>query len=66
MQESRKAAPLQTNAFIAAMTAAFALGQIAGPVAVSVLAGSRGEFSTPLMLAAVLLLTGAALLVRAR
>jgi MFS family permease len=66
MQESRKAAPLQTNAFIAAMTAGFALGQIAGPVAVSVLAGSRGEFATPLILAAVLLLTGAALLVRAR
>jgi predicted MFS family arabinose efflux permease len=64
MQEARKVAPHQANAFIAAMTAAFALGQIAGPIAVSVLAGTRGEFATPLVLAAVLLIAGAALLVR--
>ena len=64
MQEARKVAPHQANAFIAAMTAAFALGQIAGPIAVSLLAGTRGEFATPLVLAAVLLIAGAALLVR--
>jgi MFS family permease len=65
MQEARKVAPHEASAFIAAMTAAFALGQIAGPVAVSVLAGTRGEFTTPLILAAVLLVAGAVLLVRA-
>ena len=66
IQEARKASPHEANAFIAAMTASFALGQIAGPVAVSVLAGTRGAFDAPLACAAALLLTGAGLLVRGR
>lgn len=66
IQEARKTAPLEANAFIAAMTAAFALGQIAGPVAVSVLAGARNAYDAPLVCAAALLIAGAALLVRTR
>jgi len=62
IQEARRTAPLEANAFIAAMTAAFALGQIAGPVAVSVLAGSRSAYDAPLVCASALLVAGAVLL----
>jgi hypothetical protein len=44
---------------MAAMTAAFALGQIAGPLLVSALAGLRGGFSVALAFAAVLLAASA-------
>ena len=64
IQEARKAAPREANAFIAAMTASFALGQIAGPVAVSALAATDGAFDAPLAAAAALLFAGAALLAR--
>jgi predicted MFS family arabinose efflux permease len=64
IQEARKAAPEALSAFIAAMTASFALGQIAGPVAVSLLADTGGEFDAPLACASALLIVGAALLAR--
>jgi predicted MFS family arabinose efflux permease len=62
IQEARRSAPEQTNAFIAAMTASFALGQIAGPVAVSLLAGTGDVYAAPLACASALLVVGAVLL----
>jgi predicted MFS family arabinose efflux permease len=66
MQEARKVAPQHAPALIALMTSAFALGQIAGPLAVSGMAGARGDFAMALSTAAVLLLLGAGLIVRFR
>ncbi len=62
MQETRKIAGEHAKSLIAAMTAAFAIGQIAGPLCVSYLAAKEGAFSVPLSIASLLLaLSGAAL-----
>jgi len=49
MQEARRLAPDQAQALMAAMTAAFALGQIVGPLLVGLLDDS---FTAPLLIAA--------------
>ena len=55
MQEARQLAGAGARSLMAAMTAAFALGQIAGPLLVSGLAGMRGGFSIALAFAGLLL-----------
>ena len=55
IQEARRTAGTAARPLIAAMTTAFAIGQIAGPLAV----GLAGGFLVPLALAAAVLLTSA-------
>ena len=64
LREARVFAPAHASRLIAAMTASFALGQIAGPLAAAYLVAWRGSFSAPLLLAAVALLLAGALLPR--
>jgi predicted MFS family arabinose efflux permease len=59
LQEARAVAGAHARSLIAAMTSAFALGQILGPVAVAVLAQATGAFSGALLLAAALLAVSA-------
>jgi predicted MFS family arabinose efflux permease len=61
LQEARSVAGDQAPRLMAAMTAAFALGQIAGPPSVSLFAGG---FSGALLVACGALLAGAALLLK--
>jgi MFS family permease len=61
MQEARTVAGAQAPRLMAAMTAAFAAGQIAGPLAVSFLVGAGG-FAAALLIACAVLIAGAALL----
>jgi predicted MFS family arabinose efflux permease len=65
LQEARAVAGEHARALIAAMTAAFALGQIVGPLAVSALVRASGGFSAALVLAAALLALSALALTRA-
>jgi predicted MFS family arabinose efflux permease len=65
MQEAQQVAGRHAAGLMAAMTSAFAVGQIAGPISVSYLTGTDGDFTTPL-LAASLLLTASALALFAR
>ena len=51
MQEAREVAGARATALMAAMTSAFALGQIAGPIGASYLHGADGHFSAALLLA---------------
>jgi MFS family permease len=66
LQEARTVAGSQGSAarLMAAMTAAFAAGQIAGPLSVSFLVGAGGGFSAVLLAACAVLVAGAVLLVR--
>src|SRR6267143_373773 len=64
MQEARRAAGPQARALMAAMTSAFALGQILGPVIVSLLVRSIGGFAPALVLAASMLALSAVSLQR--
>ena len=64
MQEARSVALAQAPRLMAAMTAAFAAGQIAGPLSVSYLAGGGGGFATALLIACAALIAGAVLLLR--
>ena len=68
LQEARSVARAHGNAnaarLMAAMTAAFAAGQIVGPLAVSLTVGTGGGFSAALLSACAVLLAGALLLVR--
>ena len=64
MQEARRAAGPQARALMAAMTSAFALGQILGPVIVSLLVRSIGGFAPALVLAASMLTLSAVSLQR--
>lgn len=66
MQEARQLAGAGARSLMAAMTAAFALGQIAGPLLVSGLAGVRGGFSIALAFAGLLLGASAWALRRSR
>jgi predicted MFS family arabinose efflux permease len=59
MQEAREVAGSRATALMAAMTSAFALGQIAGPIAASVLHGAGGDFSPALLVAGGVLLASA-------
>ncbi len=66
MQEARRVGGATARALIATMTSAFAVGQIAGPIAVSLLAGSAGGYAPALALAAAALLVSAFALSPAR
>ncbi|HKA46430.1 MAG TPA: YbfB/YjiJ family MFS transporter [Burkholderiales bacterium] len=59
LREARAAEVASPTGLMAAMTAAFALGQIAGPVSVSVTAGAHGSFSGSLVAASLMLAAGA-------
>ncbi|HLB16590.1 MAG TPA: YbfB/YjiJ family MFS transporter [Burkholderiales bacterium] len=59
MQEARQVAGEHARALMAAMTSAFALGQIAGPLSVSLVVGADGGFSEALLVAASLLAASA-------
>jgi predicted MFS family arabinose efflux permease len=59
MQEARLVAGEHARALMAAMTAAFALGQIAGPLGVSFVVDADGGFSVALLVAASLLAASA-------
>lgn len=65
IQEARAVAGAQVVPLTAAMTAAFALGQILGPVVASVLLDAGLGFSSGLLLAGAVLVLSAALLWRA-
>jgi uncharacterized MFS-type transporter YbfB len=64
MQEARALAGARAAPLMAAMTAAFAAGQIAGPLVVSALAQLPGGIAASLALASALLLVSAIALVR--
>ncbi len=64
MQEARKVAEPRPERLMAAMTAAFGLGQIAGPVSVSYVVGEDGKFSAALFAAGLLLSISACVLYR--
>lgn len=62
LREAHRLAPAHAGSLIAAMTASFALGQIAGPVIAAYLVTWRGDFAWALVLAATALLIAGALL----
>ena len=62
VQEARRVAGIHARKVVATMTAAFAAGQIAGPLVVSSLAGQASGFSIALAASGLLLATSAALL----
>jgi predicted MFS family arabinose efflux permease len=62
LQEARQVAGAQAPRLMAAMTAAFATGQIAGPLTVSLLVSAGGGFAAALWTACGALAAGAALL----
>jgi len=64
MQEARTVAGTQAPRLMAAMTAAFAAGQVIGPLAVSFLVGAAGGFNGMLLFAAGVMVAGALLLLR--
>ncbi len=64
MQEARRVAGARARALMAAMTSAFAVGQIIGPVSVSYLIGATSGFAPALFVAATLLVLSACLLLR--
>jgi len=66
MQEARHVHGAGAKALMAAMTSAFALGQILGPVLVSFLSGGSGGVSSGLVAACALLLMSAYALARPR
>jgi MFS family permease len=59
LREARRAAGAEATAFIAVMTAAFAIGQILGPLLVSAVAHLPHGFSATLLAAAVVVLLAA-------
>ena len=59
MQEAREVAGAGATGLMAAMTSAFALGQIAGPISVSFIHGAGGDFSAALLVACVALVMSA-------
>ena len=66
MQEARLVAGPGATSLMAVMTAAFATGQIIGPLVVSYAVGRSGSFSGPLCLASLLLLASGLALFRPR
>jgi MFS family permease len=62
MQEAQAVAGLHATGLMAAMIAAFGIGQIVGPVLVSYVIGREAEFSNPLLIASVVLIVSAAAL----
>ena len=66
MQEARVIGKEHATGLMAALTAAFAFGQIVGPLSVSWLIGADGDFSAALVLAGAVLVAGALALVPLR
>jgi hypothetical protein len=66
MQEARRVAGARAQVLMAAMTSAFAVGQIIGPISVSALTAATGGFAPALVVAASLLGLSAFLLIPAR
>ena len=66
MQEARRVAGSAAPRLIAAMTAAFALGQLLGPIVVSVFSSGTRALHGPSIAAAVVLVAGAAILTASR
>ena len=64
MQEARLVAGMHAQHLMAAMTAAFALAQVAGPLFASALLDANGSFSTALLFAGALLVASGAALMR--
>lgn len=64
LQEARAVAGEHARSLIAAMTSAFALGQILGPLAVGALVRATGGFAAALVFAAALLALSAVALLR--
>jgi MFS family permease len=64
MQEARRVAGSHARVLMAAMTSAFAVGQVAGPLLVGLLTGFQGGFAATLVLAAVPLAIAAYILGR--
>jgi len=64
LREARRAAGAEATVFIAVMTAAFAIGQIVGPLLVSAVAHRPHGFAAALLAAAVVLLFAAVTLWR--
>ncbi|MEO8135467.1 MAG: YbfB/YjiJ family MFS transporter [Betaproteobacteria bacterium] len=64
MQEARRVAGIDARALMAAMTSAFALGQLFGPIVVSALVQATGGFAPVLMSAAAVLVLSALSLMR--
>ncbi|MEO1275992.1 MAG: YbfB/YjiJ family MFS transporter [Pseudomonadota bacterium] len=62
LQEAVRRAPRNAQGVIALMTAAFGLGQIIGPALAGWLRAETGSFTAPSLMAAAVLLAGAALL----
>jgi MFS family permease len=59
MQEARTVGGAHATSLMAAMIAAFAAGQIIGPVSVSYLVGADADFSIPLLIASFILVASA-------
>jgi predicted MFS family arabinose efflux permease len=59
MQEARDVAGTHATGLMAALTSAFALGQIVGPVIVSYVVAASGSFSVALMIASAVLVVSA-------
>jgi MFS family permease len=64
IREAREVSGSDATGLIAAMTAAFALGQIAGPISASYLVDGDGSFSGALLIASALLVVSACALHR--
>jgi MFS family permease len=64
LKEARESASSHPARLMAAMTAAFAAGQIAGPLAVTLVAGAGGRVEAVLLMACALLMAGACALMR--
>ncbi|HWT71033.1 MAG TPA: YbfB/YjiJ family MFS transporter [Oxalicibacterium sp.] len=65
LQEAKSVSPDRPAALIAAMTSAFALGQILGPLAVPFLSHGSGDFTLVLLISAGLMIGSAAILLKA-
>jgi predicted MFS family arabinose efflux permease len=59
MQEAQSVGGIRATGLMAALTSAFALGQIAGPISVSLVVGAGGNVSTALAVACVALVVSA-------
>jgi predicted MFS family arabinose efflux permease len=66
MQEARHVAGNAAPRLMAAMTAAFAIGQLLGPLVVSALSSTAQALYAPSIAAAVLLIAGAGILIASR
>ncbi len=64
LQEAKRIAGRNATVLLAAMTSAFAAGQIAGPLTISASVGGNGGFAPALITAAILLVAGALVLTK--